>query len=96
MLPEINWDLAWTIACGIILGASVLNILSLLDRMLQDNWKVAILIIFCFTIFPATILGAFFEYFGWMWSILGFVASFVCYFVATYILTSEDREVENF
>lgn len=32
-MPEVNWSLVWTIACGIVLGGFLLSILSLLGIM---------------------------------------------------------------
>ncbi len=91
MLPEINWNLAWTIACGIIIGIGLVSLLSVFGRMWQDNWKVSILVVGCFTLFPATIAGAFLGYFGWIWLIPGFIAGCACYFIATNILVKEEE-----
>ena len=98
MLAIINWNLAWTVACGIVIGVTLLGILSLLGRMLQDNWKVTALAVLGFTISPATVFGAFLGYFGWIWLIPGFIASCICYFVATNILVQEEEgeDVENY
>jgi hypothetical protein len=90
-MPEINWNLVWTIACGIVVGGFLLSTLSLFCRMWEDNWKVTILIILQFAIFPATITGAFLGYFGWIWLIPAFIAGGVCYFVATNILVKEEE-----
>jgi hypothetical protein len=79
MLPEIDWNLAWTIACGVVLGGFLLSILSL--------------IILQFAILPATIVGAFLGYFGWMWLIPGFILGGVCYFVATNMLVKEEDDL---
>jgi hypothetical protein len=93
-MPEINWDLAWTIACGVVIGGFLLNallsILSLLGNMWEDNWKVTTLIVLCYTIFPATILGAFLEYLGWIWLIPSFIAGYACHHVAENILVKEE------
>ncbi len=92
MLPVIDWNLTWTIACGVLIGLSLLGLLSLVGRMWQDNWKVTVLVILCFAIFPATVIGAFLGYFGWIWLIPGFIAGGVCYFVATNILVKEEGD----
>lgn len=91
MFPEIDWNLTWTIACGVILGCFLLSVLSLIGRMWEDNWKVTILIILQFAIFPATIIGAFLGYFGWIWLVPSFITGGVCYFVATNILVKEEE-----
>lgn len=97
-MPEINWDLAWTIACGVVIGGFILSTLgefkqtlSIFCRMWGDNWKVTILIVIYYAIFPATILGAFLEYFGWIWLIPSFIVSYICYSVATDILVKEEE-----
>lgn len=90
-MPEINWNLVWTISCGIVVGGFLLSTLSLFFRMWEDNWKVTILIILPFAIFPATIIGAFLGYFGWIWLVPSYIAGCVCYFVATNILVKEEE-----
>ncbi len=98
MLGVVNWDLSWTVACGIIIGVGFLSIFSLLGRMLQDNWKVTVLGILSFIISPATIIGAFLGFFGWIWLIPGFIASCIFYVLATNILVKEEEgeDAENY
>lgn len=91
VLPEIDWKLAWTIAFGIMMGLGLISTLSVLGRMWQDNWKITILIVICFTILPAAMIAAFLGYFGWIWLIPGFIASCACYFIATNILVKEEE-----
>jgi len=91
MLPVIDWNLAWTIACGMVIGLCLLSLISLVGMMWQNN-KVTVLVILCFTILPATIAGAFFGYFGWIWLVPGFIAAGVCYVVAANILVKGEEE----
>jgi len=86
MLPEIDWNLAWTIACGVVIGGFFLSLLSIIGRMWEDNWRVTILVVICHTIFPSTVLGAFFGYFTWIWLLPSFIVSMSCYNIATNIL----------
>lgn len=88
---EVNWNLVWTIACGIVLGGFLLSILSLLGRMWASNPKVTVLVVLCHIIFPAIFVGAFMGYFAWIWLIPAFIAGGACYFIATDILVREEE-----
>ncbi len=94
MLADINWDLAWTIACGIVLGAGILSVLHVFGRMLQDNWRVAVFVATGFIVWTGSIVGAFLGYFGWIWLVPGFISGVICYFVATNILVKEEEGQE--
>lgn len=91
MRPEIDLNLVVNIASGIMLAKVLLSITSWLDSMWQDNWKITILIVLCYTIVPATIFGAWLGYFGWIWLIPGFIAGTACHYLATHILVKEEE-----
>lgn len=86
---DINWQLAWTIACGVVLGGFAYSFLSLLSRMWEYDWKITLLLVLCHTIFPATIVGTIMGYLGWAWLVPGLIAGGGCYFVATNILAKQ-------
>lgn len=95
-MPVIDWNLAWTIACGIIIGFYFLHLTAGISAMWQDNWKVTVLIILHFACFPLAIAGALMEFFGWIWLVPAGIVSLVCFFVATELLVKEKEGSGDF